>query len=150
MEIERKFLVNKKPDVSELHGAEICQWYLSYKPEKRIRLIDGAYILTEKSGHGLSREEKERELSKEEAARLLEDCTEKPVEKIRYKLPLGKYTAEFDIYTGENERLFTVEVEFPTEEEAHAFAPPPWFGKEVTEDVFYKNSSISKRLNGKE
>lgn len=150
MEIERKFLVAKKPDVSGLHGAEIRQWYLSYNPEIRVRLIDGTYFLTEKSGSGLSREEIERELSKKEEKCLLEECTEKPVEKTRYKIPLGEYTAEYDVYAGENEGLFIVEIEFPTVEAALSFEPPSWFGKDVTEDVYYKNSSISKRINGRE
>ncbi len=147
METERKFIVANKPDVTNLHGACVCQWYISYDPEKRVRLIDGVYILTEKSGTGLCREEKERELSEDEALSLLDGCGEKPVEKTRYRIPVGNYVAEYDVYRGENEGLFVVEVEFPSEEEALAFEVPDWFGKEVTEDVYYKNATISKRIN---
>ncbi len=147
MENERKFLVAEKPDVSEIHGASVCQWYISYEPEKRVRLIDGTYILTEKSGKGLSRIEIERELSEEEAKSLLEECNELPVEKTRYRIPVGQFTAEYDVYRGKNEGLFVVEVEFPSVEDALAFDIPDWFGKEVTEDIYYKNATISKRLN---
>ena len=35
-----------------------------------------------------------------------------------------------------------VEVEFESLEEAESFTPPEWFGKDVSEDNRYKNSSL--------
>jgi adenylate cyclase len=35
------------------------------------------------------------------------------------------------------------EVEFPSDEEAAQFVPPPWFGLEVTEDEHYKNVNLA-------
>lgn len=148
MEIERKFLVKKSPDVSGVHGASVKQWYVSLEPQVRVRLIDGEYILTEKSGKGLSRTEVESTVSAERAAALLEGCDKKPVEKTRYRIPVGSFTAEYDVYGGENQGLQVVEVEFPSVEEALSFEIPCWFGEEVTDDEYYKNSSIFKRING--
>lgn len=35
------------------------------------------------------------------------------------------------------------EVEFETEEEANAFVPPEWFGRDVTYSGEYQNSRLS-------
>ena len=36
------------------------------------------------------------------------------------------------------------EVEFPSEDEAHAFVPPTWLGEDVTMSTLYHNSALSK------
>ena len=67
--------------------------------------------------------------------------------KKRYLVPIdGGLTAEVDIYEGELEGLMTTEVEFPSLEEAENFVAPDWFGKDVSEEKAYKNTSLS--LNG--
>jgi len=38
----------------------------------------------------------------------------------------------------------TTEVEFSSVAQAEAFVPPAWFGKEITEDIRYKNTHLSK------
>jgi adenylate cyclase len=35
------------------------------------------------------------------------------------------------------------EVEFSSASESRRFAPPPWFGAEVTEDEHYKNANLA-------
>lgn len=40
--------------------------------------------------------------------------------------------------------LAMAEVEFPTAAAAHAFTPPAWFGREVTEDPAYTNAQPSQ------
>ena len=42
------------------------------------------------------------------------------------------------------EGLLLAEVEFPTEEAAHAYQPPKWFGEDVTYSTEYHNSTLSK------
>ena len=37
-----------------------------------------------------------------------------------------------------------VEVEFPSEEQARAFEPPDWFGREVTDDVRFSYGMLAK------
>lgn len=74
MEIERKFLLKKLPDIEPVKHIEVYQGYISIKPEVRIRsyeVLDGenqghkAYILTIKGDGNLSREEIETYISKE-------------------------------------------------------------------------------------
>ena len=66
------------------------------------------------------------------------------MEKVRYLVPLEDgLTAEVDVYEGKLAGLMTTEVEFPTLEEAEAYEPPYWFGKDVSFDHRYKNTSLS-------
>ena len=69
----------------------------------------------------------------------------KQVEKKRqfYGLKNG-LIAELDTYLGKNAGLMTVEVEFPSEEAAHNFIPPDWFGEDVSDVLEYKNSLLAK------
>ena len=48
------------------------------------------------------------------------------------------------MYTGDLEGLVVAEVEFDSETAAEAFAPPEWFGEDVTEDVRYKNQRLAR------
>ena len=52
--------------------------------------------------------------------------------------------AELDIFEGRHEGLRIVEVEFENEEQANRFAPPAWFGEDVTFDGRYHNSHLSQ------
>ena len=62
----------------------------------------------------------------------------------RYYVPLEDgLTAEVDVYEGGLAGLLTTEVEFSSLEEAEAFVPPVWFGKDVSEEKAYKNTSLS-------
>ncbi len=65
------------------------------------------------------------------------------LKKTRYYIPLDKYVAELDIYSGDLNGLYTVEVEFPTLEDAKSFTPPTWFGADVSSNISYKNSYLS-------
>lgn len=48
LEIERKFLVNEMPDLSQIASDEIVQGYLSFNPEIRIRIKGQNIILPKK------------------------------------------------------------------------------------------------------
>ena len=50
---------------------------------------------------------------------------------------------ELDEYGGDLDGLLVAEVEFPGENEAHAFTPPPWFGLDVTDDRRFKNQRLA-------
>jgi CYTH domain-containing protein len=43
------------------------------------------------------------------------------------------------------EGLVLAEVEFPSREKSEEFEPPDWFGKEVTEDIRYKNQNLAQK-----
>jgi CYTH domain-containing protein len=148
MEIERKFLVTSRPPHLERYPcSQIEQAYLAIDPagtEVRIRRRAGATSLTVKGGRGRSRAEEEIEIDSGRFARLWELAHGRCLEKTRYELPGdGVLTIELDVYEGRLAGLVTAEVEFPSEEDADRFVPPPWFGKEVTDDDAYKNQRLA-------
>lgn len=145
MEIERKFLTKEIPfDITVYPYQQMTQAYLSFSPTIRIRQAEDAYILTVKGKGHLAREEFELPLRKEEYDRLFLKTEGTPVTKKRYLVPLeGGLTAEVDFYEGELAGLMTTEVEFPSLEAAEAFVAPAWFGKDVSEEKAYKNTSLS-------
>jgi len=146
IEIERKFLPESIPfELSGFEKFEITQAYVSVKPVIRIRRSNGEFILTVKGrGDGISSPEYEMPLDAEEFANLRGKTEGRPIEKTRYKIPLDcGLTAELDVYHGRLSGLLTVEVEFESAEAAGAFIPPAWFGRDVSLDARYKNSSLA-------
>ena len=145
MEIERKFLTKHIPfDITKYPYKQISQAYISFSPTIRIRQSNEDYILTVKGKGHLAREEFELPLSKEDYDKLFLKTEGTPVIKKRYLVPIdGGLTAEVDIYEGELEGLMTTEVEFPSLEDAERFVAPHWFGKDVSEEKAYKNTSLS-------
>ena len=61
---------------------------------------------------------------------------------IRYEIPNGKYLFEVDEFHGANEGLTIAEIEL--ENEKDFFEHPDWLGEEVTGDIRYYNSQLSK------
>ena len=145
MEIERKFLTKQIPfDITAYPCKQISQSYISFSPTIRIRQSDDKFILTVKGKGQLAREEFELPLSKEDYDRLFLKTEGTPVIKKRYLVPVaGGLTAEVDIYEGELEGLMTTEVDFPSLEDAERYVAPEWFGKDVSEEKAYKNTSLS-------
>lgn len=145
MEIERKFLTKELPfDITAYPCKAITQAYLSFSPTIRIRRSNADYILTVKGKGHLAREEFELSLSEEEYNRLSLKTEGTPVCKKRYLVPIeGNLTAEVDIYEGELQGLMTTEVEFSSMEAAEKFVAPAWFGRDVSEEKAYKNTSLS-------
>ncbi|MBP5199580.1 MAG: CYTH domain-containing protein [Schwartzia sp.] len=147
MEIERQFLVTALPPLPA-DFENIRQGYVALEPEIRIRQIGNAqFVLTVKRGSGLVREEWETAVSRREfesLAKRLEPGT-KLIEKRRYRIPLADgHIAELHIHDGHLSDFAYVEVEFPSAEEAASFAPPDWFGREVTEDSRFSYSVLTR------
>lgn len=68
------------------------------------------------------------------------------IRKRRYLIPLeSDLTVELDVFEAPFQGLILAEVEFSTEEQARAFLPPDWFGKEVTWSAEYHNSVLSQK-----
>jgi CYTH domain-containing protein len=147
MEIERKFLVERLPELDGARSTEIAQGYLAVGgdgSEVRVRRRDGAATLTVKRGGGLARGETEIELTPEQFGALWPLTAAARVEKVRHELALGPgVVAELDVYAGALEGLVVVEVEFESEAAAGEFSPPDWFGAEVTDDDAYKNRRLA-------
>jgi len=144
IEIERKFLVRKELWVPPKSGIRIRQGYLCLDPERtvRIRLAGEAGYLTIKgASSGGARSEFEYPLPAEEAGELLGNLCHKPlIEKIRYRIKVGRHLWEVDEFFGDNVGLLLAEVELVdmTEE----VEQPEWVGSEVTDDPRYYNAAL--------
>lgn len=148
IEIERKFLVNSDAYKEEAcNSYSIKQGFLNSHEERtvRIRLKKDKGYLTIKgksSEDGLSRFEWEKEIPQTEAEALLELCEKGIIDKVRYEVKLGKHIFEIDEFFGDNEGLIIAEVELNSEKED--YKKPDWLGKDVTGDIKYYNSKLSK------
>jgi len=147
-EIERKWLISEAPkNLHNFPSLRIDQEYFEVlKPDKeeiRIRAEGERYFLVIKKGCGVQREESDVEISLKTYNHLFSPSNHR-VEKIRYKLPDGKFTIELDVYRGNLEGLVTAEVEFGSIEEERSYHPPDWFGQEVSYDERYKNKNLAK------
>lgn len=153
IERERRFLVAALPadEVDLPVPQRIVQGYLTTgRVTVRVRRIDGEHILTIKTGSGRNRIEIERSLAPEEFDALWNEATELRIEKRRHRVPLDAdcetgLVAELDLFDGTLAGRRIVEVEFPDDATADGFVAPPWFGREVTEDNRYTNSSLARR-----
>ncbi|MEH6764325.1 MAG: CYTH domain-containing protein [Aequorivita antarctica] len=147
-EIERKFLVTSEAFKNEAHKrTRIVQGFLNTNPERTVRVRiqgnDGFITIKGKSNKsGLSRFEWEKQISQAEAEELLHLCEPGLIEKTRYEISSDSHTFEVDDFIGENEGLIVAEIELSSETEP--FSKPEWLGKEVTGDVKYYNSNLSK------
>lgn len=145
MEIERKFTVERLPDGCEQYPHKrIEQAYLCTRPVVRVRRCGEEFWLTCKGEGLLKREEYELPLTEEAYRHLCAKADGQVIRKERFYLPWGGYTIELDVFDRPFAPLVTAEVEFPTEEEALAFCPPDWFGRDVTWDPAYSNSHLSE------
>ncbi len=149
VEIERKFLVNSEIFKKEaFRKTRIRQGFLNTDKERtvRIRIKGEKSFITVKgksSKDGLKRFEWEKEILKDEAQTLLDLCEPTIIDKIRYEVKIGNHIFEVDEFYGENIGLIVAEVELKIENEV--FETPNWLGKEVTGDVKYYNSQLSKQ-----
>jgi CYTH domain-containing protein len=148
IEIERKFLVKSEAFKTEaFKQTEIIQGYLNSHKERavRVRVKGDKGFLTIKgasSNSGLSRFEWEKEISVEEAKSLLKLCEKGVIEKMRYEVKKGTHIFEIDEFFGDNKGLVVAEVELNSETET--FLKPNWLGEEVTGQIKYYNSQLSK------
>ncbi|SHJ51847.1 CYTH domain-containing protein [Maribacter aquivivus] len=148
IEIERKFLV-KSDDYKSVASSKtrIVQGFLNTDPNRTVRVrIKGelGFITVKGKSNetGTSRFEWEKEISVEEADELLKLCEKGILEKCRYEIPLGNHVYEVDEFYGDNLGLTVAEIELSSENEN--FERPHWLAEEVTGNVKYYNSQLSK------
>jgi len=147
VEVERKFLVPRPPDLGDAEAEEIEQGYLATGSDGAVRLRrkGEALILTAKRGSGLSRDEAEAELDREAFDRLWPLTDGRRLRKRRHRVPHDGLVIEVDLYEGELEGLVVAEIEFSSEEDARSFQAPGWLGVEVTGDERYLNETLATR-----
>lgn len=163
MEIERKFTVRSLPDKLKTYASHLIeQAYLNTDPVIRIRKQDNDYYLTYKGKGLLAREEYNLPLNEESYYHLRQKADGNIISKTRYLIPIQMppyaenaalseqekntpLTIELDVFNAPFAPLVIAEVEFPTENAAHAFLPPSWFAQDVTYDPKYHNSALSRQ-----
>jgi len=149
IEIERKFLITSNDFKKEAYQKNyIKQGFLNSNKERvvRVRLKDDFGFLTVKGKSnktGTSRFEWEKEISKTDAQDLLNLCESGIIEKYRYLVKMGNHIYEIDEFLGNNDGLLVAEIELSFENEN--FEKPNWLGKEVTGNIKYYNSNLSKQ-----
>lgn len=149
IEIERKWLLKRIPEnLSEYPVQELEQGYLNFSPAVRVRRDKSEkgekYELTYK-GKGLyAHQEENMPLDRESYESLLQKCEGLIIEKKRYRIPIGAYIGELDVFSGALSGLVLIEVEFPTEEEESVFQAPEWFGEDVTATGKYSNAYLAR------
>jgi adenylate cyclase len=144
-EIERKYRLTRVP--SDLGpGSPLRQAYVALDGDVEVRVrSDGTrHVITVKGGRGMERAEVETEISGDDFAELWPLAGDRQLEKTRHRVDVGDgLVAEVDVYGGGLAGLAVVEVEFPSREAAAAFAPPDWFGPDVTGEPGWSNAELA-------
>lgn len=155
MEIERKFLLNKLPDLPYYEHSHVEQGYFSIDPEVRIRekrvLPNGAvdFKLTLKGDGTLSRFESESLITPSFYNEVKEFIGKPFIHKDYYKY-FGADNLTYEFSVVDNGAFIYAEVEFRNEEEANAFEWP--FKECLIEEKTYdeafkmKNYWLSSRI----
>jgi len=148
IEIERKFLVKSEDFKSDaIKDERIVQGFLNTDPLRTVRVRikgDKGYLTVKGKGNrnGTTRFEWEKEIAVKEADALLKLSEPGVIDKVRYYIEVGKHIFEVDEFSGENSGLIVAEIELEHEDED--FLKPNWLGDEVTSDIKYYNSQLSK------
>jgi len=155
LEIERKFLIRQTPELfaSCSKKTDIEQIYLIKTDpaiQRRIRSMttEGVteYFYTEKRFiSAVTREENEREITREEYERLRSeaDMSLVPIIKTRHILEFSGQRFEIDSYPFSDE-LASMELELADEAQEIFFPPCAVIIKEVTGDKRYSNAALAK------
>jgi len=149
-EHERRFFpdMNALPfDFKGYPKESILQGYLEDGLRTRIRDTNDSeghrYTQTRKTGEGVSRPEDEDAIAQDEFIILRKKVTCSLV-KTRYFITWDGIDAQLNVYHAALDGYVQIEVEFKTHEEAVAFIPPAWIGREVTDDPAHGNYSLAR------
>lgn len=148
IEIERKYLIKSIDFIKHsFENNRIEQGYLNSHKKRavRVRIKNNKGYLTikgESNESGTTRFEWEKEIALTEAQQLLAICEPEVISKTRYLVKSNHHTFEIDVFDGDNEGLIVAEIELKSENEV--FKKPDWLGEEVTGQIKYYNSQLSK------
>jgi CYTH domain-containing protein len=132
-EIERKFFVEKMPDLAGVKPLHYERYFLkrSGGEEERISKVNDGYFYEKKTDISeLERARERREISFEEFSTLKQGASD-PIIRDRYDISEHPKIS-IQVYRGKHEGLVRAEVEFASESDARNFVPPDWMGKEMT------------------
>lgn len=148
LEIERKFLVKNEDFKTDAYQKKLLkQGYLNSDKNRtvRVRIADDKGFITIKgksNSTGTTRFEWEKEIDLLEAEQLLLLCEPSVIDKTRFYVKSENHIFEVDEFYSDNQGLIVAEIELNSENEQ--FKKPSWLGKEVTGNIKYYNSSLSK------
>jgi len=153
-EIERKFLLNESTvdlwNMKFNESFEIVQGYFPcHEPTVRVRTSswfnsDGyrATLTMKSKDTTITRYEFEYPIPIEDAKLMIAMyCGKRIIRKIRRVVKIDGLNWEIDCYLGNNDGLFTVEVELKNEEQVIQI--PDWVGEEITDRPEYTNHSLA-------
>jgi adenylate cyclase len=152
VEIERKFLVaNDEWRLSAVGSVSIRDGLIaSYEGRKvRVRISgDTATVAVKGPRTGIARPEFEYEIAIADAERMFSTvCGDQILEKQRFFVEDAGATWYVDVYHGILQGVVIAEIEL--NQEAQELTLPPWIGKEVTGDPFYKKINMRDRAQKK-
>lgn len=152
MEIERKFLTNRKLTIKLLQQSAKAihvyeQGYLNDENGQKLRIriadrkkaiitIKGPSVLVDGA---LVRPEDESEMELRGGLLLLAQCKKKIV-KVRYIVDYMKTIHEVDLFVNLPQKIILTEIEMKNTKEALHLAP--WVGKEVSNDESFSNAKM--------
>lgn len=151
-EHERRFVpkITEFPcNFSDFPRSFIIQAYMEDELRTRIRKEvfyprnNVEYTRTRKFGNGISRPEDEKPITEKEFDLMISSAAYILI-KNRYYIIYEGIDFELNIFNNKLETYIQIEKEFDNHEEAVAFIPPPWFGREVTYDESHSNYSLAK------
>jgi len=149
LEIERKFLVKRRPPGwRRKASSRIVQGYFplaSKDLEIRLRHRGSQYFVTVKGGHGRRRLEEEIGIPKGKFRSLWPLTRDARIAKRRYRIPCDGHTVEMDVFQGPHRGLVTADIEFDSVRQSRSFEPPNWLGREITGNRQYANEVLARR-----
>lgn len=145
-EIERKWLINKFPDLEAAEEETLYVWYLSVDPEVRLRKCGNGYVLCVKGDGTLSREEFQSKVSVQFGEGLSAFIGKEPIKKRMRIYDFEGHKLECSLVDeGRDSSFMYAEIEFLSEEQAKAFSAPHFLGKEITYDKEMKMKNYWRR-----
>jgi CYTH domain-containing protein len=145
LEIERKFLVDKRLFKPNSKGAHIHQIYLKKEISHsvRIRIIgSNAFVTIKTTVSAMVRNEFEYEIPLTDAQEMIEIFKDMPsVKKIRHQELIDGSEWVIDEFLENNGGLLMAEIELAST--STQFTKPKWLLKEVTDDPRYHNSNLA-------
>ncbi|TAN49406.1 MAG: CYTH domain-containing protein [Methylococcaceae bacterium] len=147
IEIERKFLLaNESWRAAISQSIPMRQGYLNREQHCSVRVrtsSEKAWLNIKSATIGAERQEFEYEIPLADANAMLNGLSQQPlIEKVRHLVMHQGHLWEIDEFSGDNAGLIVAEIELSHADEA--FAHPAWLGKEVTMDVRYYNTNLSR------
>ena len=151
LEIERTYLAKDLPvGLEKCACREIIDLYLPRKAvhaKLRVRKSGDSYAITKKTpvseASASIQTEETIKITPEEFKALLKADVRK-IEKRRYLYPVGKLTAEIDVFGGKLKGLVLVDFEFNSASEAQNFVMPDFCLADVTEEDYIAGGVLSK------